>query len=168
MTRTEMPSGWIRRHWFVPLLAVLLLIETAFARTTDWSRDGLAELVILFDLCLFIPFLYVLCYRRRLARKPLLIRTAALALAGIYIASKLVPPSAQIVLGELVWARYAGLAVIALIELWVVVLTVKLVYGGATTEEISRSSGAPPWIARLLQIEARFWKAVWRFLSGRS
>ena len=167
MTGTDMPSGWMRRHWFVPLLAVLLLIETAFARTTDWSRDGFAELVVLFDLCLFIPFLYLLCYRGRVERKPLLIRAAALALAGIYVASKLVPPSAQIVLGELVWARYAGLAVLALIELWVVVLTMKLVYGGATTEEIARSSGAPPWIARLLQLEARFWKAVWRFLSGR-
>jgi hypothetical protein len=166
MTRTEMPGNWVRRHWFVPLLVVLLAIETAFARTTDWSRDGLAEIVILFDLCLFIPLLYLLCYRR-LARKPLLLRAAALALAGIYIASKLVPPEAQTVLGELVWARYAGLAALALIELWVVVLTVKLVYGGATTDEIARTSGAPPWIVRLLQIEARFWKAVWRFLSGR-
>ena len=167
MTGTEMPSGLMRRHWFVPLLAVLLLIETAFARTTDWSRDGLAELVILFDLCLFIPFLYLLCYRGRIERKPLLLRAVALALAGVYIASKLVPPSAQIVLGELVWARYAGLAALALIELWVVVLTVKLVYGAATTEEISSRNGAPLWIARLLQLEARFWKAVWRFLSGR-
>lgn len=167
MTRTEMPSNWIRRHWFVPLLAVLLAIETAFARTTDWPRDGLAEIVILFDLCLFVPLLYVLCYRGRLERRQLLVRTAALALGGIYIASKLVPPEAQILLGELVWAHYAGLVVISLIELWVVVLTVKLVYGGATTEEIARTSGAPPWIARLLQIEARFWKAVWRLLSGR-
>lgn len=167
MTGTDMPSGWVRRHWFVPLLVVLLAIETAFARTTNWSQDGPAELVILFDLCLFIPILYVLCYRRRLERKPLLIRAAALALAGIYIASKLVPADAQVVLTELVWARYAGLAVIALIELWVVVLTVKLVYGGAATEEIVRRSGAPPWIARLLQLEARFWKAVWRFLRRR-
>lgn len=167
MTRTDFESGWLRRHWFVPSLVVLLLIETAFARATNWSRDGFAELVILFDLCLFIPLLYVLCYRHRLARKPLLIRTAALALAGIYIASKLVPANAQVVLGELVWARYAGLAVLALIELWVIVLTVKLVYGGATTAEIADGSAAPLWIARLLQLEARFWKAVWRFLSGR-
>lgn len=160
-------SGWARRNWFLPLLGPLLAIELAFARTTDWPSEGFAEFVILFDLCLFIPFLYVLCYRRSLERKPLLIRTAALTLAGIYIASKLVPPDAQIVLGELVWARYAGLAVIALIELWVVVVAVKLVFGGASTDEIVARSGAPPWIARLMQLEARFWKAVWRLLSGR-
>lgn len=167
MTKTDFPAAWLRRHWFLPLAAMLLAIELAFARTTNWSEDGVAELVVLFDLCLFIPFLYVLCYRSKLARKPLVIRAAALALAGIYLASKLVPPDAQAVLGELVWARYAGLVVIALIELWVVVLTVRLVFGGATTEQISEQSGAPPWIARLMQLEARFWKAVWRFLSGR-
>jgi hypothetical protein len=167
MTDIAMLGGWARRNWFLPLLAPLLAIEFAFARTTDWLQDGIAETVILFDLCLFIPFLYALCYRRRFARKSLLIRTAALALAGIYLASKLVPPDAQVVLAELLWARYAGLAVIALIELWVVVLTVRLVWGGASTDEIASQSGAPAWIVRLMQLEARFWKAVWRLIRGR-
>lgn len=161
------PAGWVRRNWFLLLLAPLLAIEFAFARTTDWARAGPAELIILFDLCLFIPALYVLCYRKRIALKPLLIRAAALALAGIYLASRLVPPDAQVLLSELIWARYAGLAIIALIELWIVVLTLKLVFGGASTDEIARRSGAPPWVARLMQLEARFWRAVWRLVSGR-
>ena len=155
---------WARRNWFVPLLAVLLAIELAFARATLWPEDVLAEAAILFDLCLFVPPLHALCYRRRLARRALLIRTAALALAGLYIASLLVPAEAQRLLAELAWARPAGLAVIAAFELWVVVATVKLVFGGAGSDEIAARSGAPLWVARLMLLEARFWKAVWRFL----
>jgi hypothetical protein len=167
MVKTDRLSGWARRNWFLPLLAMLLAIEFAFARATDWSRDGLAELVVVFDMCLFVPAIFIVCYRRKMALKPLLIRAAALVLAGIYIASKLVPADAQVLLAELFWARYAGWVVIALFELWVVVATVKLAFGGASARQIAEQSGAPPWIARLMQLEARFWKAVWRFLCGR-
>jgi len=167
MVRTSPLKLWLRANWFAPLLVLLLGIELAFARSTDWSRDGFAEKVILFDLCLFIPALYALCYRHKLNRRALLLRTIALALGGIYIASKLVPADAQVLLTDLVWARNAGWLVIVLIELAVVLVTVKLVFGGATTEEVAAKSGAPLWVARLMQLEARFWKAVWRFLTGR-
>lgn len=168
MARAIDLRGWARRHWFVPLLALLLAIETAFARATDWRNDGVAEAAILFDMCLFVPALYVLCYRRRLALRPLLIRTFALGFLGIYIASKLVPPDAQVLIAELIWARTAGWVVLALIELWVMIAVTRLVFGGgATTEEIAAQSGAPPWIARLMQAEARLWKALWRFVRGR-
>lgn len=160
--------GWARRNWFLPLLAVLLAVEWAFARTTDWPRDGLAEAVILFDLCLFVPALHFLCYRRRLAWKPLLIRTAALASLGVYLASQLIPAEAQHLLAGLGWARLAGLAVLAALELWVLVKVVTLVFGSAVTEDdIVATSGAPRWIARLMLIEARFWKWLWRLLRGR-
>lgn len=167
MTETGL-AGWARRNWFLPLLAALLAIEWAFARTIDWPRDGAAEAVILFDLCLFVPALHYLCYRRVLAWKPLLIRTAALASLGIYLASHLVPAEAQHLLAGLGWARLVGFAVLAALELWVLVKVVKLVFGSATTaEEISATSGAPPWIARLMLIEARFWKWLWRLLRRR-
>jgi len=158
---------WARRNWFVPLLAILLAIEVAFARTTLWAQDGLAEAVILFDLCVFVPALHFFCYRRTLARRALLIRTAALSCGGIYIASLLVPVEAQRLIAELGWARIAGLALVAAFELWVVIATVKLVFGGAGTDEIAAKSGAPLWVARLMQAEARFWKFLWRLIRGR-
>jgi hypothetical protein len=162
MTKANDLTGWARRNWFVPLLAFLLAIEWAFART-DWPRDGLAEAVILFDLCLFVPALHFLCYRRTVAWKPLLIRTFALASLGVYLASHLIPADAQHFLAGLGWARLAGFVVLAALELWVLVKVIKLVFGAtATVEEISATSGAPPWIARLMLIEARFWKWLWR------
>jgi hypothetical protein len=167
MAKAEMLSRWVRRNWFVPLFAILLAIEFAFTRATDWSRDGVAEAAVLFDLCLFIPALHFLCYRRKLALRPLLFRTFALAFLGIWIASKLIPLEAQGLLAELSWARTAGLAVVALIELRLVFLALKLVFGGhATADEIAERTGAPPWIARLMLIEARFWKWVWRRIRG--
>lgn len=161
-------SLWLRRNWFLPLLACLLAIELAFTRSIDWSRPRMPEAAVLFDLCLFIPALHFLCYRRRLALKPLLIRTAALAFLGVYIASKLIPPEAQSLLAELSWARTAGLVVIALIELRLLLLALKLVFGGrATADEVAAQTGAPPWIARLLLLEARFWKWLWRCIRRR-
>jgi hypothetical protein len=160
-------TGWARRNWFLPLLALLLAIEWAFARATDWPRDGLAEAVILFDLCLFVPALHFLCYRRTLARKALLIRTFALASLGVWLASWLIPAEAQHLLAGLGWARLAGLAVLLALELWVVVKVVRLVFGGTPTEADVVAYGAPPWIARIMLIEARFWKWLWRLLRGR-
>lgn len=157
---------WMRRNWFLPVLGVLLVVEWAFARAIVWPRDGAAEAVILFDLCLFVPALHFLCYRRTLARKALLIRTAALASLGIYLASWLIPAEAQHLLAGLGWARLAGLVVLAALELWVVVKVVKLVFGGTATEADVVAHGAPPWIARIMLIEARFWKWLWRLLRG--
>jgi hypothetical protein len=168
MAKAGILGLWLRRNWFLPLLAILLAIELAFTRTIDWSQPRMPEAAVLFDLCLFVPALHFLCYRRRLALKPLLIRSAALALLGVYIASKLIPPEAQSLLAELSWARTAGLVVVALIELRLVFVALKLVFGGhASAEEITERTGAPPWIARLMLIEARLWKWVWRRIRGR-
>lgn len=159
---------WARRNWFVPALALLLAVEWAFVRATAWSAgDRIAEAAVLIDLCLFVPLLHFLCYRRRLATRALLIRTAGLAFLGIYLASHLVPAEGQALLPALGWARLVGLAVLALIELWVMFAIVKLLFGGKTTAaEVSAQSGAPEWVARLMLAEARFWKWLWRLIRG--
>jgi hypothetical protein len=155
----------MRSHWFVVLLPALLLIEYGFARSTDWTSDRVAEAAILFDLCLFVPLLYLLCYRQSLSVRALLVRSAALCLAGIYIASLLVPPEGQVLLDDLSLLRPAGLVVLALIELKLLIELVKLVFSGRTTaEEIAARSGAPEWVARLMMLEARFWKALWALI----
>lgn len=157
-----------RVHWFVPLAAVLLMVETGFARSADWSRAGPAEAAILFDLCLFVPSLHWLCYRRRLARPALLMRTAALALLGLYLASQLVPADAQQLLARLWWLRPVGLAVLLLFELRLFAAILRLVLAGeASAEQVAARSGAPKWVARLMLLEARFWRALWRLIRGR-
>ena len=157
-----------RLHWFVPLAPALLLIEFGFARSTDWSRPGPAEAAILFDLCLFVPLLYLLCYSGRLAWPALLMRAGALSLIGLYLTSKLVPAGAQQLLPHLSWLRAAGLAVLVLVELRILAAVVRMILSGdATVDQVTARSGAPYWVARLMLLEARFWRALWRLIRGR-
>lgn len=157
-----------RRHGFLALLAALLLVEYGFARATDWESPGPAEAAILFDLCLFIPALYLLLHRRSVPRRQLVVRTAALSLLGLWVASLLVPSGAQRLLLHLAWLRPGGLVLLTLIELRLLVAALKMVWsGGAGARQVAERSGAPEWLARLMLIEARFWKAVWRMIRGR-
>ena len=149
------------------LLPFLLLIEIAFARSTDWDRPGPAELVILFDLCLFVPLLFLLCYRRRLPIRALLLRSAALLLFGLWFAAWIVPPESRDLLRQLGGLRPIGLALLAIAELGLLVVVVRLVFSGASSADVAARSGAPEWVARLMLLEARFWKAVWQLLRRR-
>ena len=159
---------WARTNWFLLLLPFLLLTELAFARSNPWSEPELAEATVLFDLCIFVPALYALCYRKKLALKPLLLRLIGLSCLGLFIASRLVPPEAQRLLPHLSWARTAGWIVLGLVELKVFVEIMKLVFSGRTTaDRIATEGGVPPWFAKLMLLEVRFWKAVWKFIRGR-
>ena len=64
--------------------------------------------------------------------------------------------------------RIAGLIVLAVVELWLLVAVIRLVFGSDTScDEVSRVTGAPRFVARLMLLEARFWKAVWRLIRRR-
>lgn len=168
MARTDFLAETLRRHWFVPLALLLLAVEAMFVRSVDWSRGGVAEGVVLFDMAVTIPVLYVLCYRHQLPWRALVLRAAALACLGICLASWLVPAPARQLVDELAWLRTAGLVTLALIELRLVVAAIRLVFGGrADVAAMAAKTGAPEWIARLMLLEARLWKALWRWLRGR-
>ena len=82
------------------------------------------------------------------ATRALLVRTGALALLGVYLASKLVPAEAQTVVADLVWARDAGWLILALMELSIAIWLVRLVFGGTSAEEIAAKTGENIRIAR--------------------
>jgi hypothetical protein len=53
-------------------------------------------------------------------------------------------------------------------EIWLFLVVMRLAYrSGTTAEQVQAKAGVPPIIAKLLLLEARFWKAVWRFLRGK-
>ena len=167
MAASAILNRWLARNWFVPLAAVLLGLEWAFARTTDWTARGYEEAAILFDMAVFVPLLHFICYRRMVPVRALAIRTAALVLSGVYLASLLVPAEAQRWVDDLGGLRAAGALAIALIELKIMFELLKLVFGGGQVEQVVERSGAPAWVVRLMMLEARFWKAVWRLIRGR-
>jgi hypothetical protein len=155
---------WARRNWFFIAFASVLAASYGFARSSAYLAGG-GEAAIIVDLCLSVPLLYCWCYWRQLPKRQLAIRAAALACLGVWVAARLIPAADQAILLHLSWARTAGLVVLALIELRVLVAVLQTVFSPtATAEEISARSGAPPIVARLMLMEARFWRWVWKLL----
>ncbi len=157
---------WAASNWFVvvaPLLAVAALLV---ARSAGWRAAGATlEAALVFDACFTLPVLYALCYSRSKPLRQVVLRMLALACLGIYVLGWIVPADAQLLLPRLAWARTAGLTVLILIELRLVVAVVRMVFGtGASAEQRATQTGAPRFVARLTVLEARMWKAVWRFL----
>ncbi len=151
-------------HWFMPVFALILGALWLAARDSLFMANG-GEAAIIADLCVTAPVLYLLCYRRRHPPLQLGLRALALACLGIWLGSWIIPEYGQSLLTRLAPLRVAGLLVLALIELRLLVAMIRLVFGrAASADEVSRATGAPPLIARLMLLEARFWKAVWRLI----
>ncbi|HEX8216794.1 MAG TPA: hypothetical protein VF577_04950 [Allosphingosinicella sp.] len=160
---------WALANWFVLVWPALAATSYLLTRTTVWADDGrLVEAATLFDWCITVPFLYWLCYRRTLPAGRLALRLLGLVCVGVWIAAQLVPESEQVLLSRLGWARGLGIALLMLIELRVMIAVTGLIFSGnGTVDEIAQRSGTPPWVARLMLLEARFWRAVWRLIRGR-
>jgi peptidoglycan/LPS O-acetylase OafA/YrhL len=160
---------WIAGNWFWLVLPVLLAISFGLPRWESWTaQDTASEAVLLFDWCVTVPALYALCYRRTMGLGRLLLRLFALACLGVWLVAWMVPADAQTVVPHFSALRWVGLAVLALIELRMVAAAVQIAFSGkGTAAEIERASGAPPLIAKLMLLEARFWRVVWTFIRRR-
>jgi len=151
-------------HWFVIAAAAAVGLVSAFARDAEFMASG-GEEAILADLCITLPALYAICYRSRHRPKALALRMAAMACSGIWLAAWIIPLEHQQLIEALEPLRLAGVAVIALLEVRLILTVIRLTFSGrATGTELARSTGTPLWVARLMLLEARFWKAVWRFI----
>jgi hypothetical protein len=86
---------------------------------------------------------------------------------GIWLALKLVPEQERDLLVYIAPLRYVGLAALVYLELVVVVAIYRSVLqGGSVDEAASRApSDMPPWLAKLLALEAKFWLKAWQFLK---
>src|SRR3546814_2556535 len=73
---------------------------------------------------------------------------------------KLVPVDSQLIIPYLSWLRYAGLAILLLIEIRLALILFKLVFKPDTTESQLQESGMPPLLAKAALLEARFWRWV--------
>jgi hypothetical protein len=167
--RTFAAGQWAVRNWFLIVFPLLLLASLQFKSAIDWQHDGAtAEAVLLFDLCVTMPFLYFLCYRKSLSLAQLALRLLGLACFGVWFATWLVPADSQSLLPHLGWARIAGIAVIILVELRVLIAAIRISFSrDASAQKLIETTGAPRLIAKLMMLEAKFWHSVWRLIKGR-
>jgi len=152
----------LRTHWFFLAAPLILAVNLYAALSSRGDISPLIEFGLLFDLAVLVPCLYWLCYRAQ-GRKAI-IKAAALACLGIWIALKLVPEEEQWLLGYVAPLRYVGLAALIWLEVVVMVAIYRSVFKGNGVEDTAAkvAPDMPPWMVRLLAMEAAFWAKVWR------
>lgn len=153
-------------HWFVLVYGLAIVIGLFIWPTLLRDDTVLAEMVILFDLSLFLPIIYLLCYRSKQFTQQIALRIMGLAGLGIFLVSWIVPEDMQQILPNLSLGRNFVLVVVILIELIAFIAILKMIFAkDADPDEIAKKSGAPEIIIKLMLLEARFWKVVWNFFK---
>ena len=139
-----------REKWFfLIVLPIAIAIEWAFALWLDWSVYPRAEWVALVDLCVFMPIVYLGLFSSELG-------------IGLLAASLIVPSANQFLISELAGLRAASFVFILAFECFVFWKVMQALYAkNADAKAIERDFAVPPFIAKLLVLEAKFWKAVW-------
>jgi hypothetical protein len=161
---TKLNEKW----FFLAVLPLAIAIEWAFAQSLDWTAYPRAEWVALVDLCVIVPIIYFAFFSRSLGMKARLIRTAGIAGLGLLASSYIVPGANQIIIGELSSIRNAVLLVVVAFEIFVFWKMISALYiNNADEKALERDFAVPEFVAKLLVMEAKFWKAVWRFFRRK-
>lgn len=162
-------SKIFRGYWFYWLLVPCLIAAWQLSLTAEALADPLTlERVYLIDCALLLPILYFLYLRSRATLKAALFRSLALGAAALSYAAWLMPEGAGQVLPYLSWLRWTALPLIIAIELVAFVALMRYIYGSEPKEEELVNQGIPPLVVKLLLMEARFWKRVFRLITGKS
>ena len=155
-------------YWFYWLLAVCVFAAWQVSLTPEAIADPImTERVFLLDTAIILPVLYFVFLRTRVTLKAAILRSLALAAAGISYAAWLMPPGTGEILPLLSWLRWTVLPLVIAIELFAFVALMRYLYGSEPKEDVLINQGLPPLMVKLLLMEARFWKRVFRFLTGK-
>lgn len=156
-----------KAHWFYLLLPLLLVAAYTAGRSADaLANPLLAERILLIDALVSLPLLYWLYLRSRVMPRAALIRCSALALSGLWFAGWVLQGEGQI-LPWLAGLRAIGLPLVIIIEVTALVAVVRYTFSADPREDHLIAQGVPPLVARLMLAEARFWKNIRRYLTGR-
>lgn len=156
-----------KAYWFYLLLPLLVVAAYAVGRSADaLANPLLAERILLIDALVSLPLLYWLYLRSRVTPRAALFRCCALALSGLWFAGWVLQGEGQI-LPWLSWLRAIGLPLVFIIELTALVAAVRYTFSADPKEDQLIARGVPPLAARMMLAEARFWKKIGRYLTGR-
>lgn len=157
-------TGRLSRHWFLPVAAVVVAGDLSALHWGAWASSSIVEAALLFDFVLLLPLLYGWCYRRK--GKAAAVQAIALACFAIWATGKAIPVEQHHVLNSIGWLRTLGLAGLLAVEIKLGVAVYKaVVLSGKSRREAEarlESEGIPPWLAKLMSLEATFWRRVWR------
>jgi hypothetical protein len=153
----------LMQHWFFVAAVLVTGVNSAIAFTDTWDPPRLLEAGMLFDLALVIPALYWLCYRK--TDKSIWPRLIAVGCLGIWVAGHLVPDQHHYLLSDLSVLRYAGLAILVLLELKLIFAMYRAAFGTGDhaqhkLDEVFEDAALPPWVQRIVKWEVGVWKQI--------
>jgi hypothetical protein len=93
-----------------------------------------------------------------------------LACLGIWLAGHVIPVARQDLVGHLSPFRYAGIAVLFLMELRLAVAIYRAAFSsqpGETERSLAaaRQAGVPQWVTRIMAWEASLWRRAWQLVQ---
>lgn len=155
-------------HWFWLLFVAAVLVLFLVSPVLLLENAKIAEMVILFDLCIFLPAVYVICYRNQQSVRQILLRIIGVISLGIFIGAWLIPESVQAILPNLFIGRNIAITFVIIVELFALIAILKMAFAKDNDPvEIAKQSGAPEAFVKFMVLEANFWKAVWNFFNPR-
>ncbi len=155
----------LKQNWFWPIAIFLWATAWILARQMAQDIPANYEYALLFDVFITMPVLLWLCYRSQLTKKALILRVVGVVSLGIWLASRMIEPERQTILPLLNALRDIGLGVVIAIELWLLVSILKIVFKKGTTSQVLVDQGVPKFMAKLMLIEARFWRWVFNLIK---
>ena len=150
----------LKQNWFWPVAIMLWAAVSFLVRQMPQHIPANYEYAVLADVFLTMPLLLWLCYRSQLTTKAVLLRVVGVVSLGIWLASQMLQPEHQTILPLLGSLRNIGLGVAIAIELWLLVSILKIVFKKETTSQVLVDQGVPEFMAKLMLLEARFWRWV--------
>lgn len=154
-------------NWFWPVFVLALGAVWLMSRSLALPQPYGWDVALLLDFGVIMPFLMWLCHRRRLTRRALIMRVLALQMSALLIASWLTFPDQKFVVQHLAWLRPVGIAILIAVEGAILVAMLRIVFKPTTAATDLEKLGAAPVIARLMLLEARFWRWVARHIFRR-
>jgi hypothetical protein len=150
----------LKQNWFWSVAILLWAAVWLLVRQMPQDIPANYEYAVLTDVFITMPLLLWLCYRSQLTTKALLLRVVGVVSLGIWLASQMLQPEHQTILPLLGSLRNIGLGVAIAIELWLFVSILKIVFKKETTSQVLVDQGIPEYMAKLMLLEARFWRWV--------
>lgn len=158
--------GTAARHWIaaVPPLLVFAAWRTG---VLDGASTGLRAGFLAFT-CVLLPIAYHLSTRSGSKGAVAPVRSLGLALGAISLNGWLLFDRSDPVFRPFAYEQWLLVALVVAIEVRVTAMILSSVFRANPDEAaIAERAGLPRFVARLMILEANFWRAVYRFLSRR-
>ncbi len=168
MTIAKSRFQFREQFFFLLVVPLVLAIEWSVASSVDWRAYPRIEWAALADMCLVLPLIYFAFFSSKLEIKARLIRTAGISGLGMFAVQFIVPEANQFVTPYLAQLRNTLIVFVIIFEGWVLYKLAQAVFKrDADARTLERDFAMPEWIAKLMLVEARFWKTVWSFFKRK-